>query len=167
MGVACRADLGTRKLGRGFPSQLQLPTLIYLYLKFALRPRSCGQRQHLVSPGQHTKRAREGDLATSLLLLPHRARVTGSEKFLIDLARSLWAWLAGWQCVGYGLWNMGWKSSEIKLRAFRCFTYTSPLYVRLPCFTVPVALSACKRLRRAAIGCMSYSGLFSVNPFSY
>lgn len=170
MGVACRADLGTRKLGRGFPSQLQLPTLIYLYLKFALRPRSRGQRQHLWFHRFHpasipSERAREGDLATSLLL-PHRARVTGSEKFLIDLARSLWAWLAGWQWVGYGLWNMGWKSSEIKLRAFRCFTYTSPLYVRLPCFTVPVALSACKRLRRAAIGCMSYSGLFSVNPFS-
>ena len=126
MGVACRADLGTRKLGRGFPSQLQLPTLIYLYFKFAIRPYSCGQRQHLwFHPASiPSERAREGDLATSLLLLPHRARVTGSEKFLIDLARSLWAWLAGWQWVGYGLWNsnMGWKSSEIQLRALRCFT---------------------------------------------
>ena len=111
MGVACRAaDLGTRKLGRGFPSQLQLPTLIYLYFKFVIRPYSCGQRQHLWFHRFHpasipSERAREGDLATSLLLLPHRARVTGSEKFLIDLARSLALGVAGRLAVGR-LWTM-------------------------------------------------------------
>ena len=126
MGVACRADLGTRKLGRGFPSQLQLPTLIYLYLKFALRPRSCGQRQHLWFHRFHPA-STPSELGRATLRRRYCSRIVHASparrnSSLTSLARSLWAWLAGWQWVGYGLWNMGWKSSEIQLRALRCFT---------------------------------------------
>lgn len=135
MGVACRAaDLGTRKLGRGFPSQLQLPTLIYLYLKFALRPRSCCQRQHLwfhrfhpaSIPSERRRATLRRRYCCSRIVHASPARRNSS---LTSLARSLALGVAGRLAVGR-LWTMEY-GMEIERNSITRITliYTSSLYV--------------------------------------